>query len=138
MARRIPWSGSGSDASPWMGLILIAALLCGCATMGPGPVSVDEGVRFSLEAPHAGSVSLVIMKGPESPTKVDLDQIREKTEENWVVVVDLPPGEYRYFFLVDGEAKFDPAAPRLESDDFGGTNGVFLVERDKVGKVSLY
>ncbi len=122
-----------------MGLILIAVpLLCGCATLGPGLVSVDEGVRFSLEAPHAGSVSLVIMKGPEFPTKVDLDQTMEIAEKGWVVVVDLPPGEYRYFFLVDGEARFDPAAPRLESDDFGGTNGIFLVERDNVGKISLY
>jgi len=46
----------------------------------------------------------------------------------WVVTVPLPPGRYRYAFLVDGTTWVpDPDAPRTIDDDFGRPNSVLTI-----------
>jgi 1,4-alpha-glucan branching enzyme len=46
----------------------------------------------------------------------------------WVVSVQLPPGRYRYAFLIDGVRWLpDPVAPRAPDDDFGTSNSVLMV-----------
>jgi hypothetical protein len=124
-------------------VLFMAWIVCfwtpGCAaTPAGGPVTEDDAVRFVLEAPGAGEVSLVVMNGTDSPIRARLDRRKETRKAVWEGLVELPPGEYRYFFLVDGVASHDPRAPRTETDDFGGINGVMMVERSSGGGVQIY
>jgi hypothetical protein len=46
----------------------------------------------------------------------------------WSAVVPLPPGRYRYAFLVDGSQWLaDPTAPRAFDDEFGTPSSVVTV-----------
>jgi hypothetical protein len=46
----------------------------------------------------------------------------------WEVTVELPPGEYRYSFVLDsGRRVADPTSPAQERDDFGGINSILSI-----------
>lgn len=45
----------------------------------------------------------------------------------WTATLRLPPGEYQYRFIVDGEWRDDPEAPRIQNG-LGGTNSLLRVE----------
>ena len=47
----------------------------------------------------------------------------------WEANLDLPVGEHRYFYLLDGRKQVaDPTVQTREKDDFGGENTVLFVE----------
>ncbi|RMH54528.1 MAG: hypothetical protein D6679_13460, partial [Candidatus Hydrogenedentota bacterium] len=47
----------------------------------------------------------------------------------WTVLIDLPPGEYQYKFVVNEiDWKTDPENPRKIEDGFGGENSVIAIE----------
>jgi hypothetical protein len=47
----------------------------------------------------------------------------------WEITVDLPPGEYRYSFLLDGHRQVaDPTNSFQESDDFGSVNSIISIQ----------
>ena len=47
----------------------------------------------------------------------------------WDITVNLPFGEHRFTYILDGEKKFaDPTVPARELDDFGGRNSIISVE----------
>jgi hypothetical protein len=46
----------------------------------------------------------------------------------WERVVELPPGEHEYVYIVDGTPTVPPEAPARRGDGFGGHNGVLVVE----------
>lgn len=47
----------------------------------------------------------------------------------WEVYLDLPPGEHRYSFLLDGRRQVaDPTRNERELDDFGGLNSILIVQ----------
>ena len=83
-------------------------------------------MRFMLVAPEATAVSLVgdfnDWVAGATPMEGDV------AEGLWVVTVPLPPGRYRYAFLVDGTTWVpDPGAPRTMDDDFGRPNSVLTI-----------
>lgn len=45
----------------------------------------------------------------------------------WTATLRLAPGEYQYRFIVDGEWRDDPEAPRVDNG-LGGTNSLLKVE----------
>jgi 1,4-alpha-glucan branching enzyme len=46
----------------------------------------------------------------------------------WTVRVDLPPGRYRYYFLLDEiERVIDPENPRVTDDPWGGKASLLIV-----------
>lgn len=45
----------------------------------------------------------------------------------WTATLRLAPGEYQYRFIVDGEWRDDPEAPRVQNG-LGGTNCVLKVD----------
>lgn len=45
----------------------------------------------------------------------------------WQLYVNLEKGEHRYFFMVDGDIKYDPTSVFVEEDDFGNKNSVLEV-----------
>jgi len=92
------------------------------APHGSAPVVVTQ---FVLVAPNADSVMLVgdFNDWDLSSTKL----VRQKGDGVWWVTVVLPPGRYRYAFVVDGKTwRSDPGSPAAE-DEFGRPNSVITV-----------
>jgi hypothetical protein len=47
----------------------------------------------------------------------------------WEVVLDIPAGEHRFSYILDGSQQMpDPTIPIREPDDFGGVNSILNVE----------
>jgi len=47
----------------------------------------------------------------------------------WETTINLPLGEHRFTYILDGEKRFaDPTVPARELDDFGGRNSIISVE----------
>ena len=47
----------------------------------------------------------------------------------WEMTLDLPPGEHRFSYILEGGKKLtDPTVRIREKDDFGGENSVLVVE----------
>ena len=47
----------------------------------------------------------------------------------WQITLDVPPGEHRYSYTLDGSRQLaDPTVESRESDDFGAENSILLVE----------
>jgi hypothetical protein len=81
--------------------------------------------QFVLVAPDAESVALVGDFNDWSPSGTRL--IRQAGDGVWWINVTLPPGRYRYAFIVDGENwRNDPNAPAAE-DEFGRANSVITI-----------
>jgi len=85
-----------------------------------------SAVPFVLYAPRARSVALV---GDFNNWDTRATPLRRTGASGaWVVTVPLPPGRYRYAFLIDGTRWLaDPGAPRAPDDDFGTPNSVLTV-----------
>lgn len=82
-------------------------------------------VPFVLMAPEAARVSIVGDFNDWDPAATPL---RRAGEHAWWVVVKLPPGRYRYSFVVDGTRWVaDPAAPRAVDNDFGPASSVVTI-----------
>jgi len=84
-----------------------------------------EVVRFELSAPTASRVALVGSFNQWNPVATPLR--RDSSTGKWIVSLRLPPGRHVYAFVVDGDVKADPTAPRAADDDFGSANSVVLV-----------
>jgi len=65
-------------------------------------------VHFSHRAPAAKKVFL---SGDFNRWRPDTMAMTKRPGGDWVVVVPLPPGRYRYRFVVDGAQTLDPANP---------------------------
>ena len=90
-----------------------------------GDGDARETVRFTLAAPNATHVAIVGSFNEWNPVATPL--IRDRATGTWIVSLRLPPGRHVYAFVVDGNVKADPAAPRAADDDFGSSNSVVLV-----------
>lgn len=92
-------------------------------TRSPRPAAGDA-FQFVFVSPHAVSVALV---GDFN----DWDSARtpmQAAQGVWAAVVPLPPGRYRYAFLVNGsEWRADPGAPAAIDDEFGAPSSVVTV-----------
>lgn len=132
-------------------MTLLLAQPVGCAHRQSGPAVGERehgretgirvkkgGIHFSVEAPEAVSVVLVIMRTRTSePFTYETRPIRGQTGV-WTVAVDLDPGEYRYFFIVDGTVTVAERPGRIEQDDFGGVTGVFTVHQTPEGLLKTF
>ena len=113
-ARTLADSSTVSGAAPRPGTTLVSN------------TSADrEIVRFELSAPTASRVTLVGSFNKWNPVATPLQ--RDSSTGKWIVSLRLPPGRHVYAFVVDGDVKADPTAPRTADDDFGSANSVVLV-----------
>ncbi|MDF1535132.1 MAG: hypothetical protein P1S46_01350 [bacterium] len=95
-------------------------------------------VRFAVRTPGADEVDLVLLRGQtDHPVMVKV-LARPLAGDLWVVEMDLVPGEYRYFFLVDGVVTVNGGRSRVEKDDFGGVTGILRVFRGDNGEIQVY
>jgi len=108
--------------------LLAAALSFGLTTRLRRPAGEETVVvRFVLEAPQAGRVSVV---GDWNNWNPDKDRLRDEDGDGpWEVTLHLQKGqEARYQFLVDGERWMaDPRAPLQLDDGFGGITSVLQI-----------
>jgi len=109
---------------PW----LAAAAVLGAVLIGrpwsPGGNGADA-FQFVLVAPQAASVSLVGDFNDWDPSRAPMHAARGGV---WATVVSLPPGRYRYAFLVNGvEWRADPSAPLARDDEFGSPSSVVTI-----------
>ena len=81
-------------------------------------------VTFSLENADANEVFLI-----GDFNKWNLRSHPMKSDENgaWVRNVIIPPGEYEYKFIVDGQWKEDPQNEQLSLNCFGTYNNIINV-----------
>jgi 1,4-alpha-glucan branching enzyme len=76
----------------------------GAAALNPQPEL--RFVKFSLKEAKASEVRLVGDFNKWDPSALSL----VKRSGGWETIIPLPPGEYRYAYIVDGEQSPDPAA----------------------------
>ena len=77
---------------------------------------------FSLNAAEAKEVILMGDFNNWNPKK---HPMKKDDNGKWTKAVLLPPGQYEYKFLVDGQWKEDPQNDRTCSNKFGSYNNVF-------------
>lgn len=114
LARRNLLIGGGGGTAAALALALTFA--------GSGD---GEKVTFALGAlPGAHSVTLV---GDFTDWRTDQVKLKADGDGNWRVTVKLPPGRYRFAYVVDGgEWRADAAAAPVV-DDFGRPTSVMTV-----------
>lgn len=101
-------------------LLLLTALLVGI----PRHAGVRR-VTFAIDAPTSRRVELV---GDFTSWQIDAIQLTQAADGRWRATVSLPPGRYRFAYLVDGRTwQHDPAASRI-SDDFGQPTSIVTVD----------
>jgi hypothetical protein len=109
-------------------LVAISQLRRESAVDTPVTATTDAPAKvtqFVLVAPNAKTVTLV---GDFNDWNLAATSLaRQDGDGVWWVTVALPPGRYRYAFVVDGTNwRGDPDAPAAE-DDFGRPNSVVTV-----------
>ena len=61
-----------------------------------------------------------------------------KTEDGWVIALEIKPGEYEYKFIVDGQWIEDPSNPSKRKNEYDGYNSVINVQVPIVFKLNGY
>jgi hypothetical protein len=104
------------------GAALAASLLVVVLTRDP---SATRPIELRLSAP----ASHVVVVGDFNDWDPAATPLRPGDQGGtWTVELRLPPGRYRYTFLVDGRRWVpDPAEPRAPDDDFGAPTSVLTV-----------
>ena len=92
----------------------------------PAPAVTSEGVMFSIEAPDADRVQLA---GDFNNWSLDGSEM-EATGGVWRKVVKLPPGRYRYRYVVDGQWQNDPLNAAVEPSPYGGLDSVLITDEE--------
>jgi chromosome partitioning protein len=88
------------------------------------PAVTSEGVRFIVEALGAERVHLA---GDFNDWALDGNEM-EPLGGVWKKVVKLPPGRYRYRYVIDGRWQSDPLNAAVEPSAYGGHDSVLVVD----------
>ena len=87
------------------------------------PTATPDGVLFTLQALDAERVHLA---GDFNDWALDGSEM-EPVDGVWTKLVKLPPGRYRYRFVVDGQWRSDPLNAIVEPSAYGGQDSVLVV-----------
>lgn len=95
------------------------------AAAGKVAVPPTVPVRFVFAAPEATTVTVA---GSWNDWKPDAAPMTRGAAGVFYTEVELPPGQYEYLFVVDGQRwTTDPAAPLARDDGFGQKNSVLNI-----------
>ncbi|HWT01596.1 MAG TPA: M56 family metallopeptidase [Pyrinomonadaceae bacterium] len=87
--------------------------------------SLRGNVTFTLSAPP--NARIVAVAG--SFNNWNQSQfLFARVGNEWVCKINLPPGEYEYKFIIDGDWLLDPLNPKKRNDGRGHVNSVLVVE----------
>jgi len=98
----------------------------------PEPSAADGTFRevvFAIEAPHAAQVQVM---GDFNDWNLEGSEM-ECVDGMWRKVVTLPPGRYRYRYIVDGRWQSDPLNVAVEPNPFGGLDSILVVDEQLAG-----
>ena len=123
--------GQGSRAARRTRTRWVAGLATGALAAGLvlSVVRTEPGATRPIELRLNAPASQVVVVGDFNDWDPDATPLRPGNEGGtWRVELRLPPGRYRYTFLVDGRRWVpDPAEPRAADDDFGAPTSVLTV-----------
>lgn len=89
------------------------------------PLTVNlQPVRFGYFNPDAKEVFLA---GSFNNWEIRATPLVRDSLGDWAVELELPPGEYRYRLVVDGEWRDHPSAQQTAPNPFGGFDAVIVV-----------
>jgi len=116
------WVGSQTWRAAFRVLFAVP-LLVSCA-IASKPESVGPA-EFRLKAPQAKRVSVV---GTFNGWDPDAHALQGPDRNGvWTLRLPLPPGQYRYMFVLDGVRWMaDPTAVASQNDGFGGRNSLLF------------
>jgi hypothetical protein len=109
-----------------VGRVVVPGLSPVTSQTSPAPADGSVLVRFEYVAPSAHRVTLAGSFNGWNDSTITFSQGAQPGV--WTVTVALPPGEYQYLFVVDGDRWIpDPDAHAQVEDDFGQTNSLLVV-----------
>jgi 1,4-alpha-glucan branching enzyme len=94
------------------------------------PTVTAEGVTFTIEAPDAERVQLA---GDFNNWTLDGSEM-DAVGGVWKKVVKLPPGRYRYRYVVDGRWQNDPLNGAVEPSPYGGNDSILIMDERVAGQ----
>lgn len=105
---------------------MVTALLLFFIFYSPTPVTADHTThRFVIYQPD---IRMALLVGNFTNWE-GLNMESTGASGYWEITVDLPPGEYRYSFLLDGHRQIaDPTSSLQEYDDFGSVNSIISIQ----------
>jgi chromosome partitioning protein len=89
------------------------------------PAVTPDGVTFTIEAPAASHVQLAGDFNDWSPDGSDMEAVGLV----WKKTLKLPPGRYRYRYVIDGQWHNDPHNAAVEPSPFGGLDSVLVLDQ---------
>jgi len=90
----------------------------------PSQVTTSTPYRFVIYRPD---VSRIEITGSFTEWR-RIPMNRAESSGYWEATLDLPEGEHRFTYILDGRQSFpDPTVLTRERDDFGGENSILLV-----------
>jgi 1,4-alpha-glucan branching enzyme len=109
----------------WIRHLALWACLVGCAGHSDLPLKINRAeIRFQFT--HAAARSVCVSGDFNGWSTTGYCMHRESGQ--WSLCISLPPGRYRYGFVVDGnEWIADPQGLWFETDGFGRLNAVMVV-----------
>lgn len=109
-------------------LALASTALLGLWALRPHPAPpTEDGQRIELVYRTAPGASVAVA-GSFNDWDADGLPLTETTPGTYARTLELPPGEYEYQFIVDGETWVaDPLASALRDDGFGAQNSVLQI-----------
>ena len=98
--------------------------------MPPKPKSKAPVVSSLKKIPlrvRAEGAKEVVVTGDFTQWAKDKIRLSPATSGEWTGLLELPPGEYQYRLIVDGEWRDHPEASRRVPNSFGTQNCVLIV-----------
>lgn len=116
-----------------VGVLLVVSFLAGVnlnslnGSLHQDTVMIPGTVPHRFVLHHLGPAQVEITGSFTEWQKVPL--IPTGSEGYWEITLDVPAGEHRYSFVIDGTRLVpDPTVATKEPDDFGSVNSILLVE----------
>jgi len=105
-------------------MFLLGAELPACLTVPKAPATNEVPVSFVFKGSHDSVCLSADFNGWSSES-----HCLQRKGDKWSIQVFLPPGSYRYGFVIDKkEWAPDPEALIQEEDGFGSKNSVLLID----------
>ena len=97
---------------------------------GPSaPAATSKEVVFTIEAPHAAQVQVM---GDFNDWNLEGSEM-ERVDGIWQKILTLPPGRYRYRYIVDGRWQSDPFNVAVEPNPYGELDSIVVVQEKRAG-----
>src|SRR5437660_9464242 len=93
------------------------------------PAVTSKEVVFAIDAPHAAQVQVM---GDFNDWNLEGSEM-EPVGGTWKKVVTLPPGRYRYRYIVDDRWQSDPLNVTVEPNPYGGLDSILVVDEELAG-----